>query len=197
MIELRCARTSMKHATIIAAATLVTVIAALVIVKVSLPPFMSPENNTNTEVTLTVTSPAFSSGGLIPSAYTCEGAGLFPPLSIQNVPAQAASLVLIIDDPDAPGGTFVHYVKFNIPPGDLTIAEGKEPPGIAGVGSSGSREYVGPCPPSGTHRYVFGVYALDATLPLPEGSDKVAVTAAMAHHILATGQLIGLYRRAR
>ncbi len=142
---------------------------------------------------LDVSSPAFENNGRIPSRYTCDGDDINPPLSIGNVPDSAKSLVLIMDDPDAPAGTWVHWVMWNIP---LTgsIAEDSQP-GVGGKNSWGRNDYGGPCPPSGTHRYFFKVYALDTMLELKNDAAKTDVLDAIEGHALAQGQLIGLYSR--
>jgi len=144
---------------------------------------------------LTVSSPAFKDKAPIPSKYTCEGADINPPVEIGNIPEGTQSLVLIIEDPDAPGATFDHWVMWNIPPTTTSIAENSAP-GTQGANSTGKNAYKGPCPPSGTHRYFFKVYALDTRLDLPAGADKEAVEKAMKDHVLASGELVGLYKKA-
>lgn len=142
-----------------------------------------------------ITSLAFSNGGEIPSEFTCDSSDVSPPLTISDVPSNAKSLVLIMDDPDAPVGTWDHWVVFNISPATKEISKGTEPKGTGGRNSWGRTGYGGPCPPSGTHRYFFKLYALDATLSLPEGSAKKDLEKAMQGHILAQAQLVGLYKR--
>jgi hypothetical protein len=142
---------------------------------------------------LTVTSPAFKNRDSIPAKYTCDGAGINPPVQIGDIPAGTKSLVLIVEDPDAPGATFDHWVMWNIPPA-ATIQENSAP-GIQGSNSTGKNNYKGPCPPSGAHRYFFKVYALDTMLDLPAGSGKKAVEKAIKEHVLASGELIGLYQK--
>ncbi|MBI2660123.1 YbhB/YbcL family Raf kinase inhibitor-like protein [Candidatus Woesearchaeota archaeon] len=142
-----------------------------------------------------LTSSAFSHNGAIPSEYTCDGDDLSPPLSINDVPSNAKSLVLISDDPDAPVGTWDHWVVFNIPAATKEIQKGTEPNGIGGRNSWGRTGYGGPCPPSGTHRYFFKLYALDTELNLPEGSTKKDVERAMQGHILTNAELMGTYKR--
>lgn len=141
-----------------------------------------------------LTSPAFVHNGAIPSEFTCDGNDLSPPLSISDVPPNAKSLALINDDPDAPVGTWDHWVVFNIPPSTKSIPEGTEPQGTAGKNSWGRTGYGGPCPPSGTHRYFFKLYALDTILNLPEGSTKKDLERAMQGHIVAQAQLMGTYK---
>lgn len=142
---------------------------------------------------LIVTSPAFGDKSRIPSKYTCDGDDVNPPIMIEGIPEAAESLVLIVDDPDAPRGTWDHWIVWNIPPkGKL---EEDSVPGTEGMNDSGRQSYSGPCPPSGTHRYFFKVYALDTKLNLPTNSRKRDVERAMKGHILAEGQLVGLYSR--
>jgi Raf kinase inhibitor-like YbhB/YbcL family protein len=142
-----------------------------------------------------LTSPAFENNQEIPSEYTCDGADISPELNIGDVPENAKSLALIMDDPDAPGGTWVHWVVWNIPPDTKKIAKDAEPEGIQGTTSFGKQGYGGPCPPSGTHRYIFKLYALDTTLDLEEGSDKKELEAAMQGHIIEKTELTGPYKR--
>lgn len=142
-----------------------------------------------------VRSPAFSDHGMIPARYTCEGENVNPPLEIGPVPGETRSLALIIEDPDAPLGTWIHWVVWNIPVVH-TIAE-NEIPGEQGLNDFGRRTYGGPCPPSGMHRYCFKVYALDDLLELPSGTRRPAVDAAMRDHIVGFGETVGLYQRTK
>lgn len=142
---------------------------------------------------LIITSPAFKHEGLIPSKYTCEGEGINPPLNIQNIPEGSKTLALIIEDPDAPNGTFDHWVVWNIPPAG-TIKENTIP-GISGHNSAGKTGYLGPCPPSGSHRYYFNVFALNTSLDLMGGENKKKLQQAMESHILAKGTLMGRYQK--
>ncbi len=150
-----------------------------------------------------LTSPAFESDGKIPRKYTCDGANVNPPLKIEDVPANAESLVLIMDDPDIP--QFVkekygiqvwdHWIVFNIPSTVKGIGEGEAPAGIQGKNTGGKNAYAGPCPPDREHRYFFKLYALDTTLNLPVGVAKAEVEKAMAGHIVTKAELIGRYKR--
>ena len=142
-----------------------------------------------------LTSSAFVHNDAIPSEFTCDGADVSPPLTISDVPKNAKSLVLIMDDPDAPVGTWDHWVVFNMAPSTKQIAKGTEPEGIAGKNSWGRTGYGGPCPPSGTHRYFFKLYALDTELNLPEGSNKRDLEMAMQGHIIEKAELMETYRR--
>ena len=135
----------------------------------------APEQNMpviNEVNTMKITSPAFKHEGNIPSEYTCEGSDTSPELDIEEIPVNAKSLVLIVDDPDAPAGTWDHWIVFNVPVSAAKIAKGTEPEGTPGKNSGGKAGYGGPCPPSGVHRYFFKLYALDTMLDLPEGSSK-------------------------
>lgn len=144
--------------------------------------------------TLTVKSPAFMENGFIPSKYTCIGENINPEISVTGIPAEAKSLALIMDDPDAPNGDFVHWVMWNIPVQEK-IAENSAP-GIQGLNGRKENKYTGPCPPGGTHHYHFKVYALDAILlNLPATTDKQGLLNAMEGHILASGDLVGLFKK--
>jgi hypothetical protein len=145
---------------------------------------------------LQIKSPAFQHSGAIPSKYTCDGADVSPPLAIADVPGKTRSLALIVDDPDAPAGTWVHWVVWNIAPGIREIPENSVPQGASqGTSDFGKQKYGGPCPPSGTHRYCFKLYALDVPLDLKPGATKGQVEEAMKGHVLAQSELVGLYRR--
>ena len=143
--------------------------------------------------TLTIKSPAFLNNDFIPLNYSCEGSNINPAISIQDLPKETVSLALIMDDPDARSGTFVHWIMWNIPPTKM-IGENTAP-GIQGINSADENKYHGPCPPSGTHRYFFKLYALDTLLNLPEGIKKQDLEKAMQGHILAQTQIIGLYKK--
>jgi hypothetical protein len=145
--------------------------------------------------TMKVTSSAFHEGGNIPSKFTCDGSDTSPPLQIRGVPSGAKSLVLIADDPDAPGGLFTHWLVWNIPSQTDSIAEGSAPKGVQGANDFGKSGYRGPCPPSGTHRYSFKIFALDRELELRSGAKRSQVEAAMKGHVIAQGELVGRYAR--
>ena len=144
---------------------------------------------------ITITSAAFKDQGAIPKKYGCSGESISPPLSFSGIPREAKSLVLILTDPDAPGGLFTHWVVWNIPPADASIGEGQRPGGIEGVNSFGNNGYGAPCPPNGSHRYIFDTYALDTTLSLAKGSGREDVEKAMQGHIAAQGKIVGTYRK--
>ena len=143
---------------------------------------------------LVVKSPSFQPNTLIPKKYSCDGEDMNPPLTIEGVPKESKSLALIVDDPDAPGGTFDHWVVWGIPPSTTKIAE-HSVPGIEGLNGSRQKGFMGPCPPSGTHRYFFKVYALDTALKLGAKTTKRDLEKAIQNHILGKGELIGLYHR--
>ena len=154
-----------------------------------------------------LTSSVFTNGGKIPSTYTCDGANINPPLTIADVPANAKSLVLLMDDPDIPEiakknfkvEVWDHWVVFNIPPQLREIAQATNPLGTLGKNTRGNLTYGGPCPPPeyqpSEHRYFFTLYALDTMLNLKEGATKKEVERAMQGHILAQTELMGKYER--
>lgn len=145
-----------------------------------------------------ISSPAFPHNGSIPARHTCDGPDLSPPLRIEGVPPGAKSLALIVDDPDAPGGTWVHWIVWNIDPATREIPENRLPGGaVQGRNGFGTEKYGGPCPPSGTHRYFFRLYALDAPLALARGADKARLESAMKGHVLGQAEFVGLYARQR
>lgn len=146
------------------------------------------------EVEMELTSPAFEDGAAIPDRFTCEGEDISPALHLTNIPTDVVSLALVMDDPDAPVGVWDHWVAFNIEPRE-SIPEGVGVIGTAGKNSWGRAGYGGPCPPSGTHRYFFAVYALDTELDLSPGATKDDVLRAIGGHELAKATLMGLYSR--
>ncbi len=142
-----------------------------------------------------ITSSAFQEGANIPSKFSCDGANTSPALQIAEVPSGAKSLALIVDDPDAPSGLFTHWAVWNISPQTNAIAEGSAPKGVHGTNDFGKSGYGGPCPPSGTHRYYFKVFALDRELNLPSGAKRSQLDSAMKGHVVAQGELMGRYSR--
>jgi len=140
-----------------------------------------------------ITSPEFKHNGFIPAKFTCEREDVNPTLIISGIPKDAESLALIMDDPDAPMGVWVHWVVFDIP--IVSRIEENSVPGKLGINNSGRRDYHGPCPPSGTHRYFFKIYALDTKLNLNESISKGQLEKAMQGHILDNVELVGLYKR--
>ena len=146
---------------------------------------------------MNISSQAFGHKQLIPVKYTCEGANASPPLMFSGMPGNTASLALIMDDPDAPSGTYTHWVVYNMTRLVTGIPENGMPPsGMQGANSAGRARYDGPCPPSGTHRYVFHLYALDKPLQLQPGASRQTLEAAMRGHILDRAELTGLYQKA-
>jgi Raf kinase inhibitor-like YbhB/YbcL family protein len=143
---------------------------------------------------LIVKSPAFLPNQEIPEKYGCNGESTNPPLTIEGVPKEAKSLAIIVDDPDAPRGTFDHWVMWNVSPTTTSIGEDVAP-GTEGLNGMREHGYTGPCPPSGTHRYFFKAYALDTELGLGANSMKRDLEKAMQGHILAQGELVGLFSK--
>jgi Raf kinase inhibitor-like YbhB/YbcL family protein len=143
---------------------------------------------------LKVKSSVFEANKPIPKKYGCQGQDINPPLTIEGMPKEAKTLALIMDDPDAPMGTFDHWVVWNISPSAKSIDENSVP-GTEGLNSARQKGYMGPCPPSGTHRYFFKIYALDTELTLSSNAKKSDVEKAMQGHILAKGELVGLYSK--
>ena len=148
-----------------------------------------------------ISSSAFDEGGTIPLKYTCDGEDVSPPLEWSGVPEGAKTLVLISDDPDAPMGTWVHWVLFNLPatvnnlPEDIPPMQTLESGAKQGMNDFRRIGYGGPCPPGGMHRYYFKIYALDTEIDLEAGAAKPEILRAMEGHILAQGQLMGRYSR--
>jgi len=143
-----------------------------------------------------IISPEFNSGAKIPSKFTCDGEDINPALIISDVPKEAKNLALINDDPDAPAGTWVHWLIWNISPDTVEVKENSVPDGsIEGTTSFGGVGYGGPCPHSGEHRYVFKLYALDTMLDLPSGSNKEELLRAMEGHVVEQSELTGVYKR--
>jgi Raf kinase inhibitor-like YbhB/YbcL family protein len=140
--------------------------------------------------------PSFSPDNMIPSQFTCDGSNTNPEIIIQDVPKSAKSLALIMDDPDATRGTFVHWIMWNISPDIQKIKSASVPNGaVQGLNGAKKTGYTGPCPPSGTHRYFFKLYALGARLELDSNTDVAGLVKAMEGNILAESQTVGLYKR--
>jgi len=154
-----------------------------------------------TDGSIKVTSPAFKESESIPRQYTCDGVNVSPPLEWSGVPKSAKTLAIIAEDPDAPSGAWVHWIIYNLPAENigmvenLPATENLKAGGFQGKNDFGKIGYGGPCPPSGTHRYFFKIYALDNELPLKAGATKAGVEKAMEGHIVTQGQLMGTYRK--
>jgi len=156
----------------------------------------APASEGGMDMTIQITSIAVAEGGKIPRIYTCDDQNVSPPLSWTGVPTTTMSLALIMDDPDAPSGTWVHWVTYNLPPDLSSLEQGKTGLGTDGKNDFNRQGYGGPCPPRGsTHRYYIKLYALDTRLDLKPGATKPQVEIAMRGHILAQGQLMGKYGR--
>ena len=140
-----------------------------------------------------IRSPEFEHNQVMPKRLSCQGEDVNPLLVIEGIPKEAKSLVLIVDDPDAPSGTWVHWVVYDMPV--IGRIEENSIPGKQGINSAGKRDYHGPCPPSGTHRYFFKIFALDKMLNLDEGLTKEELEQAIEGHILDKAELLGLYKK--
>jgi Raf kinase inhibitor-like YbhB/YbcL family protein len=164
-----------------------------------LPQPASPQKQAQAEIKLT--SSAFKNGEPIPRTYTCDGVNVSPPLEWSGVPRTAKTIAIVCDDPDAPGGTWAHWALYNLPADNIGLVENTlatetlRAGGFQGKNDFGKIGYGGPCPPSGTHRYFFKIYALDSELPLKAGATKAELMKAMDDHVVLQGQLIGTYRR--
>lgn len=167
----------------------------------------APSTSTNSASTPQTTAPvfklissAFKEGERIPRAYTCDGVNVSPPLEWSGVPKTARTLAIIADDPDAPAGTWVHWVLYNLSAENMGFVENlPQDENLKAGGFQGKNDfekigYGGPCPPSGTHRYFFKIYAIDMELPLKAGATRADVEKAMAGHVVAQAQLMGTYR---
>jgi Raf kinase inhibitor-like YbhB/YbcL family protein len=145
---------------------------------------------------LKISSPAFENGGEIPKKYTCDGANVNPPLKVENVPPNTKSLALVFDDIDAPRGTYVHWILWNIDPGVKELKENSVPErAVQGVNDFEKRHYGGPCPPGRAHKYIFRIYALDTLLNLNPNGTKKDLEKVMEGHMISRAQLTGLFKR--
>jgi hypothetical protein len=148
----------------------------------------------NATSSISITSSSFQAGGDIPAKFTCNGTNVSPELQIGSAPTEAKSLILIVDDPDAPRGLFTHWIVWNIDPKTTRVAENSTPAGgVQGTNDFGKQNYGGPCPPSGTHRYFFKIVALDGKLELKPGARRAELDAAIRGHVLAQGELMARY----
>ncbi len=164
-------------------------------------PTPTPNALTENGSGLVLSSTAFKEGQAIPRQYTCDGVNISPPLEWTGAPKTAKTIAIIADDPDAPAGIWVHWVLYNVPAEyigfveNVPASENLRGGGFQGKNDFGKIGYGGPCPPSGTHRYFFKIYAVDSELPLEAGATKADVEKAMQGHIVAQGQLMGTYSR--
>ncbi len=169
---------------------------AFLATSLSLYPFMAAGKEAKMTEAFMLSSNAFENNGGIPPKFTCDGMDINPPLVIHGAPAGSKSLALIVDDPDAPRGMWVHWVVWNIDPKTTEIGEDSVPKGaVQGMNDFRKHDYGGPCPPSGTHRYFFKLYALDTQLNIGANSEKTALEKAMQGHILSQAQIMGTYKR--
>ena len=176
--------------------TRIAVILALFTASLSLYPIAAAGKEAKMTDAFRMTSSVFENNGSIPAKFTCDGRDINPPLSIQSVPAGTKSLALIVDDPDAPRGMWVHWVVWNIDPKTTEIREDTVPTGAAqGMNDFRKKDYGGPCPPSGTHRYFFKLYALDTQLSPGANAEKTDLEKAMKGHIISEAQIMGTYKR--
>jgi Raf kinase inhibitor-like YbhB/YbcL family protein len=150
-----------------------------------------PLSGINNSLILQITSSAFANNSIIPDTYTCSGQGVNPPLQFSGIPYDARSLALIVDDPDAPGGTFTHWVIYNMSPSLSGISENSKPQGTVAQNSSETQTYAPLCPSSGEHTYYFKLYALDTALPTDSILTKADLVAAMGGHVMDQAQLLG------
>lgn len=186
----------MKSIVIVAFIVLCIAIAAIVVLLSKQRAITSKKKQMNNVQPITIQSPAFAANQEIPAKYTCDGANVNPPLTFTNIPENAKSLVLIVDDPDAPAKTWVHWIIYNIPPQTTSVDENSVPQNAKlGTTDFGKSGYGGPCPPSGTHRYFFKVYALDAMFEDLKNPAKDVLEQKMQGHIVGQGELVGLYKR--
>lgn len=155
----------------------------------------SSDGQAESSPAMALTSPAFNNGEAIPVQFSCDGENISPELDWFGLPGGTISLTLILDDPDASGGTWVHWVLFNIPADSPGLSEGITGLGMDGHNSWNQTGYDGPCPPGGTHRYFFKLFALDTALDLETGATKAALESAMEGHILVESELMGTYSR--
>src|SRR6266436_2733061 len=165
------------------------------------PKTVQPTSTPKDKAEITLTSVAFKEGQSLPPPYTCDGVNISPPLEWSGVPKTAKTVAIVVDDPDAPSGAWVHWILYNLPAEtiglveNLPMNENLKAGGFQGKNDFGKIGYGGPCPPSGTHRYFFRIYALNSELPLKAGATKAELMKATEGHIVLQGQLMGTYRR--
>lgn len=171
-----------------------TLLLLILVASISISGCSQKNDETGGLINMKISSPLFENGEEIPDDYTCDGDDISPELVIEGIPKNAKSLALIMDDPDAPAGTWVHWIVWNIAP-DTKVIEEDNATGTEGMNSFGDQGYGGPCPPSGTHRYFFKLYALDTLLQLNESSTAKDLEKAMKGHIMEKAELMGTYSR--
>lgn len=169
----------------------------LVIVSLTLVLGLTSQSAMGAQTGLTITSSAFKNNEFIPKKYTCDAQNISPPLQIKNVPKNTKSLALIVDDPDAPKGTFTHWIAWGISPTKHLISEGEKGKISEGLNGLDKQGYFGPCPPSGIHHYNFKMYALDSKIDISEKSHKAQLQAEIQNHIIQSATLTGKYSRAK
>jgi Raf kinase inhibitor-like YbhB/YbcL family protein len=171
-------------------------IVATLVVLLILTACQAPAIDTSNAVQFKLSSPAFQDSGLIPQKFTCQGENVSPELNWSEAPTNAMSFALIMEDPDAPGGTFTHWVLFDIPAATKQLAEGQPPIGTSGNNGLSQTGYMGPCPPSGIHRYYFRLYALDVpSLNLKAGASRSEVETTMKNHVIGAADAMGRYEQ--
>ena len=169
---------------------------AAIILLLILTACQSPAIDTSQAAKFRLSSPAFEDSGLISQRFTCQGDNVSPELNWDEVPANTKSFALIMDDPDAPGGTFTHWVLFDIPADQKQLAEGSGSIGISGNNGLSQTGYMGPCPPNGIHRYYFRLYALDVSaLNLKAGAARSEVEAALKNHVIGVADIMARYEQ--
>ncbi len=175
---------------------LAVTLSIFIVVSVSKKPIPSPKPLITNLLSMRLTSPEFKDNEIIPGKFTCDGLNVNPELKIYGIPDNAVSLAVILDDPDSVGGDWSHWVMWNIDPKTEIITENSVPAdAVVGKTDFGDNKYGGPCPPSGTHRYFFHLYALDTILNIPENSTKADLLKAMEGHLVAETKLMGVYSR--
>ena len=172
------------------------IVVALIIAVAWLAACQAPAIDTSSAAKFKLSSPAFEDSGLIPQKFTCQGGNVSPELTWSAAPANTKSFALMMDDPDAPGGTFTHWVLFDIPADQKQLAEGAGLIGVSGNNGLSQIGYMGPCPPGGLHRYYFRLYALDVpSLNLKAGASRSAVETAMKNHVMGIADTMGRYEQ--
>ena len=190
-----------KQNLILSVTIIVLILVGLILFRTSSESIQSNESTDNSSLTqpqtdMMIQSTKFAHNGSIPSVYTCDGPNTNPPLSFETIPAGTKSLALIMDDPDAPNGTWTHWVLWNIAPESIHIPDDFVPEGaVQGITSFGSAGYGGPCPPSGEHRYFFRLYALDTILDIDANTDADGLRKAIKGSILEEAELVGKYEK--